>query len=139
MKLGQLKEIMYRSASRARPGGAISTYRWDGLLAHLVTVFERSAAMPNITSSLEMECGTNEAQVCKVRFADDTEEAEVDRWLAHDVGGLTIADLVGVTAWRLERAEKRIVDALAALDSMIHGDSADVEAIERVAAILRGE
>jgi hypothetical protein len=40
---------------------------------------------------------------------------------------------------KVAAAEERIVDALAALDSMIRGDSADVEAIERVAAILRGE
>ena len=135
MKLSQLKEIMYRNASKARPGGAISTYRWDGPLGHLVTVFEPSAAMPmRTTGSLEMECGPAEAQVCKVRFTDDTEEAEVDRWLAHDVGGLAIADLVGVTAWRLEQAEERIARAL----QYISDDPVNLEHSE-LTAILRGE
>jgi hypothetical protein len=134
MKLSQLKEIMHHSASKARPGGAISTYRWDGPLAHLVTVFEPPADMPNITSSLEMECGTNEARVCKVQFAAATEEAEVDRWLHHDVGGLTIADLVGMTAWRLEQAEERISDAL----QYIADDPVNLEHSE-LTAILRGE
>jgi hypothetical protein len=138
MKLTQLKEIMHRGASRGWPGGAVTTYRWDGLLSHVVTVFDgASRAIPNPESSLELECGIAGAQAFKVRFTDGTEEAEVERWLAHEVDGLTIADLVGVTAWRLEQAEARIAEALDALDDSRGLDWADI--VAEVGAILRGE
>ena len=138
MKLTQLKEIMYRRASKARPGGALSTYRWDGLLSHVVTVFDASARLvPDVHSSLELECGIAGAQACEVRFTDADEEAQIARWLAHEVDGLTIADLVGVTAWRLEQAEARIAEALDALDGSRGLDWADI--VAEVGAILRGE